>query len=52
MALTGIVGNLAGGKVIDTFGIFTLTTGCGFLIVLLTIIFGVSQYVWKKTDNI
>ncbi len=42
MAATGIIGTLIGGKAIEAYGISTLTTACGCLILALTAIFGAS----------
>jgi PPP family 3-phenylpropionic acid transporter len=42
MSVTGIVGTLSGGCIIDAYGVQTLTTGCSVLIFLLTLGFIVS----------
>lgn len=43
MAIMGIIGTSIGGIVIERYGIQTLTTGCGILIVLLTLVFILSR---------
>lgn len=48
MALTGIIGNLFGGYIANKYGITALTTGCGTVIVSLTILFVVWNLFWLK----
>lgn len=52
MTLVSIIGTAAGGYIISQWGIHALTTGCGLLILGLTVVFTYSLAVGKKTEAV
>lgn len=50
LTLVSIVGSAVGGFVIDTWGISTMTTGCGILILTLTVVFILSLKINSRKE--